>query len=145
MNETGPGTHDANPGGASRGAGGDCADHRLVHWLLRQKVAAPDRVARHLDRVGLEDRVMPTRRRLTVQNAPGGTAGRRQSRKAPRNRMCAQHAGAGNGGRKGGIAKTGRGHPRPVLIEAVSRYRFRGARLGATAISVLREMVEERT
>ena len=72
MNETGPGTHDANPEGDSRGAGSDSGDHRRVPWLLRQKVAVPDRVAGHVDRVDLEDRVMPTRRRLTVLNAPGG-------------------------------------------------------------------------
>ena len=72
MNETGPGTYGADPGRDSRGAGRDCGDHRLVPWLLRQKVAVPDRVAGYLDRVELENRVMPTRRRLTVLNAPGG-------------------------------------------------------------------------
>ena len=72
MNEIGPGTHDAVPGGDSRGADSDSGDHLLGPWLLRQKVAVPDRVAGYLDRVELEARVMPTRRRLTVLNAPGG-------------------------------------------------------------------------
>ena len=72
MNETGAGRHDANPGGVSREAGGDCGDDRLLPWLLRQKVAIPEPVAGYLDRAALEDRVMPTRRRLTVLSAPGG-------------------------------------------------------------------------
>ena len=72
MNEADPGDHDASPGRASREAGGDSRDDRLLPWLLRQKVLVPDRVAGHLDRAEIEDRIMPIRRRLTVLNAPGG-------------------------------------------------------------------------
>ena len=72
MNDAGPGPHDAYPGGGSRDAGGSSGDERLLPWLLRQKVAVPDRVAGYLDRAELEDRIKPTRRRLTVLNAPGG-------------------------------------------------------------------------
>ena len=72
MNETGPGTHEANPGGTSREAGGEPGDDRLLPWLLRQKVSIPDRVAGYLDRAELVDRITPTRRRLTVLSAPGG-------------------------------------------------------------------------
>ncbi len=45
---------------------------RAAPWLLRQKIAIPDRVAGYFDRAGLVDRAMPTRRRLTVLVAPGG-------------------------------------------------------------------------
>ena len=48
------------------------AEERFLPWLLRQKVSVPDRVAGYLDRAALVDRVKPTRRRLTVLNAPGG-------------------------------------------------------------------------
>ncbi|MCY3963447.1 MAG: LuxR C-terminal-related transcriptional regulator [Acidobacteria bacterium] len=41
-------------------------------WLLRQKVAIPDRVAGYLPRPELEQRALPTRRRLTVLRAAGG-------------------------------------------------------------------------
>jgi len=41
-------------------------------WLLPRKIAVPDLLADHLDRAGLADRAMPTRRRLTVLKAPGG-------------------------------------------------------------------------
>ena len=41
-------------------------------WFLGQKIAVPDHVAGHLDRAELADRTMPTRRRLTVLQAPGG-------------------------------------------------------------------------
>ena len=41
-------------------------------WLLRQKIAVPDRVEGYFDRAALVDRAMPTRRRLTVLVAPGG-------------------------------------------------------------------------
>ena len=59
MTGTGPGT-----GGSVGG--------RAAPWLLRQKIAIPDRVAGYFDRAGLVDRVMPTRRRLTVLVASGG-------------------------------------------------------------------------
>ena len=45
---------------------------RAAPWLLRQKIAIPDRVAGYFDRAGLVDRAMPTRRRLTVLVASGG-------------------------------------------------------------------------
>ena len=41
-------------------------------WLLRQKIAIPDRVAGYVHRDELESRAMPTRRRLTVLKAAGG-------------------------------------------------------------------------
>ena len=47
-------------------------DGRAAPWLLRQKIAIPDRMAGYFDRAGLVDRAMPTRRRLTVLVAPGG-------------------------------------------------------------------------
>ena len=67
-----PEIHDANPGRASRQAGANSGDERLLPWLLRQKVAIPDQVAGYLDRAELEDRIKPIRRRLTVLSAPGG-------------------------------------------------------------------------
>ena len=51
---------------------GTAGDGRPAPWLLRQKIAVPDRVAGYFDRAGLVDRAMPTRRRLTVLVAPGG-------------------------------------------------------------------------
>ena len=47
------------------------AEPRLS-WLLRRKVAVPDRTAGYLHRSGLVERAMPTRNRLTVLIAPGG-------------------------------------------------------------------------
>lgn len=41
-------------------------------WLLRQKVAIPDRAAGYLRRPELEERALPTRRKLTVLRASGG-------------------------------------------------------------------------
>lgn len=41
-------------------------------WLLRRKVTIPDRVAGYLPRPELEERALPTRRRLTVLRASGG-------------------------------------------------------------------------
>ncbi|MXX61764.1 MAG: hypothetical protein F4112_00605 [Holophagales bacterium] len=41
-------------------------------WLLRRKVTIPDRVAGYLRRPELEQRVRPTRRKLTVLKAAGG-------------------------------------------------------------------------
>ena len=41
-------------------------------WLLRQKVTIPDRVAGYLPRPELEERALPTRRRLTLLRASGG-------------------------------------------------------------------------
>ncbi|MCY4478453.1 MAG: hypothetical protein OXB97_00995 [Rhodospirillales bacterium] len=41
-------------------------------WLLLQKVTLPDRVAGYVHRSQLMERVMPTRRRLTVLKASGG-------------------------------------------------------------------------
>ena len=47
-------------------------DSRPLSWLIRQKVSVPDRVVGHVERAALVDRIMPTRRRLTVLKAPGG-------------------------------------------------------------------------
>ncbi len=41
-------------------------------WLLRQKITIPDRVAGYLRRPELEERALPTHRRLTVLRASGG-------------------------------------------------------------------------
>ena len=72
MSEKGPDKRRSNSGSSPAEAGGASGDSRPLPWLLRQKISIPERVAGHLDRVDLEDRVMPTRRRLTVLNAPGG-------------------------------------------------------------------------
>ena len=63
---------DNGPGGVRGEGAARSPEERLPLWLLRQKVAVPDRVAGCLDRAGLMERAMPTRRRLTVLNAPGG-------------------------------------------------------------------------
>ena len=62
---TGPG--DGNANGAARPG-----DERPLPWLLDRKIAVPERVAGHIERGGLMERAMPTRRRLTVLQAPGG-------------------------------------------------------------------------
>ena len=72
MTETGPGTRGGSAGDSPRPAGGPAGDERPLPWLLRQKIAVPDRVAGYLDRAGLVERAMPTCRRLTVLQAPGG-------------------------------------------------------------------------
>ena len=72
MSETDPDARGGNAGGSPREAGGQSGDERPLPWLLRQKIAVPDRVAGYLDRAGLVERAMPTSRRLTVLQAPGG-------------------------------------------------------------------------
>ena len=72
MSKTGLDTRVTSGGGPPGETGGDSGDDRLLPWLLRQKVSVPDRLAGYLDRTELVDRIMPTRRRLTVLNAPGG-------------------------------------------------------------------------
>ena len=72
MTGTDPGTSGADGGRARPAAGEDSVDGPARPWLLRQKIAIPDRVAGYFDRAGLVDRAMPTRRRLTVLVAPGG-------------------------------------------------------------------------
>lgn len=52
--------------------GGGSGDNRPLPWLLRQKIAIPDRVLGYFDRVELKNWAMPTRRRLTILSAPGG-------------------------------------------------------------------------
>ena len=47
------------------------ADPRLA-WLLRQKVTVPEPVPGYMDRAGLVERAMPTKRRITAIVAPGG-------------------------------------------------------------------------
>ena len=71
MSETDPDARGGNAGGSRREAGGRPGDEPPLPWLLRQKIAMPDRVAGYLDRAGLVERAMPTRR-LTVLRAPGG-------------------------------------------------------------------------
>ena len=66
MSETGPGTGGGNAGETPRETDGRSGDERPLPWLLRQKIAVPDRVAGYLDRAGLVERAMPTSRRLTV-------------------------------------------------------------------------------
>ncbi len=58
--------------GSPAGAGGHSGDGRSLPWLLGQKVAVPDRVAGYLERAALVELAMPTRRRLTVLQAPAG-------------------------------------------------------------------------
>ena len=65
-------TRDGNTGESPAGSGGDSGDGRSLPWLLGQKVAVPDRVAGYLERAELVERAMPTRRRLTVLQAPAG-------------------------------------------------------------------------
>lgn len=72
MNKTGPDRRGTSGGGPPGETSGGSVDDRLLPWLLRQKVSIPDRVAGYLDRDALVDWVTPTRRRLTVLNAPGG-------------------------------------------------------------------------
>ena len=54
----------------SRTAPGDGG--RPLPWLLERRVSVPGRADGHLERAALADRAMPTRRRLTVLQAPGG-------------------------------------------------------------------------
>lgn len=60
----------AGNGNADRAAGP--VDKRPLPWLLDRKIAVPERVAGHLERGGLIEQALPTRRRLTVLQAPGG-------------------------------------------------------------------------
>ena len=59
-------------GGAPADAGENLGGGRYLPWLLGQKVAVPDRVAGYLERPELVELAMPTRRRLTVLQAPAG-------------------------------------------------------------------------
>ena len=61
-----------NGGGTSAQPIGRSGDNRPLTWLLRQKIAVPDRVAGHVERAALVDWIMPTRLRLTVLKAPRG-------------------------------------------------------------------------
>ena len=73
MSETGPGTGGGNARESPREADGRSGDERPLPWLLRQKIAVPEpggRLSR--SRAGLVERAMPTCRRLTVLQAPGG-------------------------------------------------------------------------
>ena len=72
MNKTCPDRRGAGEGRSREETGGGPVDERLLPWLLRQKVSVPNPVAGYFDRAALADRVTPTRRRLTVLNAPGG-------------------------------------------------------------------------
>ena len=72
MTGTEPGTSSADGGRARPPPEEGSGAVRTAPWLLRQKIAIPDRVAGYFDRAELVDRAMPTRRRLTVLVAPGG-------------------------------------------------------------------------
>ena len=72
MTGTDPSARGGNGGQPPREADEISGDGRPLPWLLRQKIAVPDRVAGYFDRARLVDRAMPTRRRLTVLSAPGG-------------------------------------------------------------------------
>lgn len=55
-----------------QGAGEGALALRSFPWLLRQKIAVPERVSGYVDRPELVERANPTRRRLTVLKASGG-------------------------------------------------------------------------
>ena len=66
--DTRAGSGDSSPSTA----GERLVEHRPLSWLLRQKVAVPERATGYFDRAALVGRAMPTRRRLTVLMTPGG-------------------------------------------------------------------------
>ena len=72
MSGADPGTGDRNAQALSAQGAVRSGDDRRLPWLLGQKIAVPGRVAGHLERTKLAERVMPTHRRLTVLQAPGG-------------------------------------------------------------------------
>ena len=72
MTGTDPGTVSGNAGPPSAPAKGRTGDEPAPAWLLRQKIAVPESVAGNVERAALAERVMPTRRNLTVLKAPGG-------------------------------------------------------------------------
>lgn len=67
MSGAGPVSGRCNADGAARRG-----DERPLPWLLDRKIAAPERVAGHVERGALTERAMPTRRRLTALQASGG-------------------------------------------------------------------------
>ena len=72
MTENDPAAGSGNGGRSTGEADGRTDDERPHSWLLRQRIVVPDRVDGYLDRAELVERAMPTRRRLTVLQAPGG-------------------------------------------------------------------------
>ncbi len=72
MSGTGRDTRSAEPEVPYVDAGGASLHGEPLPWLLDQKIAVPGRVAGCLDRAELLERAMPTQRRLTVLQAPGG-------------------------------------------------------------------------
>lgn len=60
------------PAGASGDAGEHVGARHVFPWLVRRKVTVPDRVAGYVHRAELVERVLPTRRRLTVLTASSG-------------------------------------------------------------------------
>ena len=72
MSATDPGTRSAEPEVSPTDASGASGHGEPLPWLLNQKIAVPGRVAGCLDRAELLERAMPTQRRLTVLQAPGG-------------------------------------------------------------------------
>ena len=72
MTGTDPDARGGEAGKSPRKASESSGDERPHPWLLRQRIVIPDRVNGYLDRAELVDRAMPTRRRLTVLQAPGG-------------------------------------------------------------------------
>ena len=72
MSGADPGTGGGNVQALSVHGVPHSGDDRRLPWLLGPKIAVPERVAGHLERTELAERVMPIRRRLTVLQAPGG-------------------------------------------------------------------------
>ncbi|MDE0057581.1 MAG: LuxR C-terminal-related transcriptional regulator [Defluviicoccus sp.] len=72
MSGTDSGTQGAEQGESPAHPGGASGRAELLPWLLGQKIVVPDPVAGCLDRDALVEQAMPTQRRLTVLQAPGG-------------------------------------------------------------------------
>ena len=72
MSGTDSATRSAGPRVSPADPGGPPGRGEPLPWLLGQKIAVPDPVAGCLDRTELVERAMPTQRRLTVLQAPGG-------------------------------------------------------------------------
>ncbi len=72
MSETVSNTQVAGPGRSPAALDGASGDREPLPWLLGQKIVVPEPVAGCLHRAELVERAMPTQRRLTVLQAPGG-------------------------------------------------------------------------
>ena len=69
---SGTGTGDDAADGVSAEGAARPGEERPFRWMLGQKLAVPEQVADHLERAALVEQAMPTGRRLTVLQAPGG-------------------------------------------------------------------------